>query len=138
MTEIIKALKHSARFRVSLPFFSYEVNLNDLVDSSSVDERITKLGEIKRDLEAAAVAVDSLQSEAEARKIEASRLHETVERLNEERTTAEALLKLPEESFTRLLSKASSKGRGRGLFEGAVVGFITGVISSFVVWYFTK
>lgn len=138
MAKITNALKRGARFRVSLPFISYEMNLNDLVDSSNVDDRIAKLGEIKSDLEAAVLAVDSLKSEAEARKAEANNLRETVEQLNEERTTAEALLKLPEESFTRLLTKANAKGRWRGIIEGIIVGFVTGVVSSFVVWYFTK
>jgi hypothetical protein len=138
MSNIIKAIMSGARFRVSLPFISYEVNLNDLVDSSNVDKRISKLGEIKRDLEAAVVAVDSLQSEAATRKTEANQLSNVVERLNEERTTAEALLKLPEDSFTRLMTKANSKGRWRGLFEGALIGFDTGILSSYLVWYLTK
>lgn len=134
----LKATKHGARFRISLPFLSYEMNLNDLVDSSNVDERIARLGEIKVDLEAAVIAVDSLKTEAEARKMEANKLRETVEQLSEERTTAEALLRLPEASFARLLTKANSKGHWRGIIEGIVVGFVTGVISSLVVWYFTK
>jgi len=138
MSKIIDSVKRSARFRVSLPFFSYEVNLNDLVDSSTIDERISKLGRVKEDLEAAIVAVSTLQKEAEKHREEANKLSETVSMLSKERLTAEALLKIPEDSFTRLLTKANSKGRWRGIVEGAIVGFITGVLSSFVVWLLTK
>jgi len=138
MSKFLKQLKKSARFRVSLPFMSYEVNINDLIDSSKVDERISKLSEIQKDLEAAVVAVDSLQNEAETRQNEAKQLKEVVEHLNKERTTAEALLKLPEDSFTQLIAKASSKGRWRGHLEGAIIDFVTGVVSSFLVWCFTK
>ena len=137
-TDALKTVIRSVRFRILLPFFSYEVNLNDIVDSATVDERIAKLGEIKRDLEAAIVAVESLQGEAEARKVEADSLRNTVQQLNEERTTAEALLRVPEESFVTLLTRANSKGRWRGIMEGVMVGFVTGVLSSFVVWYFTR
>ena len=138
MSKLINTLKRGARLRISLPFFSYEVNLDDLVDPTNVDKRISKLSEIKQDLEAAVLAVDSLRREAEDRKTEAIHLSRMVEQLNEERTTAEALLKIPEDSLTRLLTKASSRGRWRGILEGALVGFITGVLSSFVVWYFTR
>ena len=138
ITNAIKAMKQSARFRISLPFFSYEMNLKELVDSTNIDDRIAKLGEIKADLEAAVIAVDSLKSEAEDRKAETNNLRETIEQLNEERNTAEALLKLPEESFARLLTKANSKGHLRGIIEGSLIGFSTGTISSIIVWYFTN
>lgn len=135
MTKFTKLLKHNARFRVSLPFLSYEVNVKDLIDSSNADERIAKLGEIKRDLGAAVIAVESLQTEATTRKTEADRLSETVERLNEEKTTAEALLKLPEESFTRLLTKKVQKVDGAGflrvhwlvLLQGLYLALLSGI-----------
>jgi len=69
---------------------------------------------------------------------ETEQLKDSVERLKEEHSTAKELLKLPEESLARLLNRASSKGRWRGVIEGAVIGFITGVASSGLVWYLTS
>lgn len=128
----------SARFRVGLPFLSYEVRLDDLLDTKSADERIAKLGAIKDDLDAAGVAVEALKQEAEGRRREADELKDTVQKLEEEKNTVETLLKLSEESFTRVLIRASAKGRVRGLVEGVLAGFTTGVGSSLLVWYVTK
>lgn len=136
MSRLRQSLK-SARFRVAFPFLSYEVQLADLLDSKSTDERIAKIGAIKKELEAAVVAVEELKREAEERKAEADELKDTVQKLEDEKNTVETLLRLPEESFTRLLTRASSRGRTRGLVEGVLVGFATGLLSSLLVWYMT-
>jgi len=137
MGKLGKYLKKT-RIRVSIPFFSYEVVLDDLVDSKDVDSRITRLTQIKTDLEETISAVTQLQNEAFKSKSEADTLRETVNRLQEDKNTAEQLLRVPEESFARVFAKASSKGRSRGLIEGTLIGFVTGALSSFVVWYLTK
>ncbi|MBI4317546.1 MAG: hypothetical protein HY675_03570 [Chloroflexi bacterium] len=131
-------MKRGTRLRISLPFISYEVALDDLATSDTVDARIARLGEIKRDLEAAIAAVHGLQEEARDRKTEADQLQALIAKLQEDKSAAESLLKLPEESFIRLVGRATSKGRVRGLIEGAIIGFATGALSSFLVWYFTR
>jgi chromosome segregation ATPase len=103
----------------------------------SADERIKKLAEIQSDLQAAVAAVGELQESATKSKKESDQLQSEIARLREDRAVAEDLMKVPEEAFARMLSRASAKGRGRGLMEGIVVGLFTGVISSLVVWYFT-
>lgn len=135
--DIAKHLR-KARFRVALPFFSYEVTLDDLIDSKNVDDRINRLSQIKGDLEDTIGAVEQLQAEALQHKAEADSLKETVEKLQQDKSTAEAMLKLPEESFSRVLTRANSKGRIRGLVEGLIIGLITGVLSSLLVWHITK
>jgi chromosome segregation ATPase len=126
------------RIRVSLPFFAYEVKLDDVLNPANAESRIAKLDAIKQDLEAAVVAVGELRTEAEARKAEADTLRSTVAQLENERKTAEEMLKLPEEALTGLLSRAGSRGRTRGIIEGLLIGLLTGGISSYAVWYFTK
>jgi hypothetical protein len=126
-----------ARFRINLPFISYEVPIDELLNSKNIDERITRLGEIKRDLQGAIEAVDGLQAEALERKSEVEHLQHTVQQLEEDKNTAETLLKMPEESFARLLVRAGSRGRIRGIVEGLVIGLLTGALSSFLVWYLT-
>jgi hypothetical protein len=131
-------LKRGLRLRISLPFFSYEIALDDLATSETVNARIARFGDIKRDLEAAISAVQDLQYEANDRKLEADDLQALVAKLQEDKNAAESLLKIPEESFMRLVGGATSKGRIRGLMEGAFVGFITGVLSSLLVWHLTR
>jgi hypothetical protein len=48
--KITKVLRN-ARFRVSLPFFSYEVTVDDIMNSKDVDDRIKRLSTIRTDLE---------------------------------------------------------------------------------------
>jgi len=117
---------------------SYEVGVDELLNSKNIDERIARLGEIKRDLQGAIEAVEGLQTEALERKGEVEHLQQTVRKLEEDKSTAETLLKMPEESFARLISRASAKSRVRGIIEGLIIGFITGALSSLLVWYLTK
>jgi len=135
-----KLSKHlkKARLRVALPFVSYEVTLDDILDSKDVDERIKRLSTIKSDLADTVAAVEQLQADALQSKHEADNLKKVVEQLERDKSTAEEMLKLPEESFARLVSKASSKGRLKGIVEGALIGFVTGVLSSGLVWFLTK
>ena len=137
MSKLSKSLG-KARLRLSLPFLSYEVPLDGLLNSTSVDERITRLAEVRRDLEAAVDAVTSLQQEAHTRKAEVEKLQGTVSQLREDKQSAQKLLAIPQESVARLIESASSKGRLRGLIEGLVIGLVTGIISSVIVWYFTS
>lgn len=127
-----------ARFRLSLPFISYEVGIDELFRSQSIDHRIAKLGEIKRDLLGAIEAVETLQTEAHERKGEVAQLQESVKRLRDDKDTAETILRMPEESFARLISRASARGRIRGVVEGLIIGFMTGGLSSLLIWYLTK
>jgi hypothetical protein len=132
-----KLAKHS-RIRVSLPFFSYEIQAEDLISDANLDTRIARLGEVKRDLQESIVAIEELQAEATTRKAELDTLSTAVKQLQEDRVTAETLLNVPQESFSRVLIRAVSKGRLRGIAEGSIVGFLSGVASSLLVWYLTK
>ncbi len=134
---IIRALRN-ARIRLSLPGISYEISSEDLLGRQTIDQRLERLGSIKADLQASISAVEELEFEANQKKREVNELEEIVQRLNEDKTTAEGLLRLPEDTFTRVFARAVSKGRGRGIVEGVVIGFLTGTASSFLVWYLTK
>jgi len=104
----------------------------------TVDERIARLDQIKTELNGAIEAVSALQVEAQDNKKRAENLRQTVEQLKQDKTTAETLLKVPEESFARMLVRANSKARIRGIIEGIVIGFTTGALSSLLIWYLTK
>lgn len=136
--QLVNILRKSSRLSFSLPFFRYEMDLGQALDPRTVDERIARLDQIRTDLSGAIDAVTELQREAQDNKKEADHLREAVDRLEQDKITAETLLKVPEDSFARMLARANSRARVRGLVEGALIGFMTGALSSLLVWYLTK
>ena len=114
------------------------MDLGQALDPRTVDERIARLDQIRADLSGAIDAVTELQREAQDNKKEANQLREAVDRLEQDKVTAETLLKVPEDSFARILGRANSRARLRGVIEGTVIGFTTGALSSWLVWYLTK
>jgi hypothetical protein len=136
--QLLSILKKSSRLSLSLPFFRYEMDLGQALDPKTVDERIARLDQIRADLGGAIEAVTELQREAQDNKKEAKQLREAVDRLEQDKVTAETLLKVPEDSFARILGRANSKARARGLLEGSLIGLATGAASSWLVWYLTK
>ena len=112
--------------------------ISDLFSSKNIDERLARLGEIESDLQGAIDAIENLQSEALERKSEVGQLQQTIQKLEEDKNTAEALLQVPEESFARVLARATAKSRMRGIIEGLIIGFVTGALSSLLIWYLTK
>lgn len=136
--DLIDALKKSGKLSVSLPFLRYEMDFGQALDPRTVDERIARLAQIHADLHAAAEAVAELQREARDNKREAESLRQAVERLEQDKVTAETLLRVPEDSFARMLARANSKARIRGLLEGALIGFGTGAGSSYLIWLITQ
>ena len=134
---VISSLKKNSKLSLSLPFFRYELDLTQALDPTSVDERISRLDQIRNDLNGAIEAVIELQAEAQENKKEADNLRDAVQRLEQDKETVETLLKIPEESFSRMLTRANSKARIRGIIEGTLIGFTTGALSSWFIWYLT-
>ena len=135
---LVSVIKRNTKLSVSLPFLRYEMDLAQALDPKTVDERIARLDQIRSDLSGAIDAVTELQREAQDNKKEAESLRESVKQLEQDKVTAETLLKLPEESFARMLARANSRARIRGMLEGTAIGFVTGALSSLLVWYLTK
>lgn len=136
--QVIAALKKNSKVSVSLPFLRYELDLTGALDPAVVDDRIARLDQIRGDLQDAVEAVAELQKEARDNKLEAESLRQAVRQLEQDKVTAETLLQVPEDSFSRMLARANSKARIRGIVEGLTIGLVTGAASSFAVWYLTK
>lgn len=115
-----------------------QVNLEDVLTGTDVDERIRRLSGIKRDLEAAVQAVNGLESEAVSRKAELEALRSAASQAAKDKQAIETALAVPEAALARVMSRATAKGRLRGVIEGLIIGFLTGAASSYVVWFFTK
>jgi hypothetical protein len=58
--------------------------------------------------------------------------------LEQDKNAVESMLRVPEDSFARLLSRATAKGRVRGIIEGVLIGLATGVFSGALIWYLTR
>ena len=126
--QLIAALAKNSRVSVSLPFLRYELDLNQALDPAQVDERIARLDQIHADLKAAAEAVQELQREARDNRTEAESLRAAVRQLEQDKVTAETLLQVPEDSFSRMLARANSRARIRGIVEGLAIGLVTGAV----------
>lgn len=128
------------RLRFAVPFvpIAYEIELDKVTDPTSIDERITRLASIRQDLAEAIDAVRSLEQDSITKRNELENLENVVARLRQDKAVAEQTLELPQESLSRLIAKASSLTRWKGRFEGVVIGLVTGIISSLVVWWLTS
>jgi flagellar motility protein MotE (MotC chaperone) len=126
MGKLKEILRKNARIRITLPFFAYEITPDELLSGKSVDERISQLEKVRSDLMDAVGAVESLQEEAQKSKEEVTNLNQQLAKLREDKETTESLLRVPEESFARVLDKASSKAQWKGL----IIGFFLGILAS--------
>ena len=134
----LKRILSDAVAKITVSIAGVSISLADIGSSKNVDERIARLGEIKSDLEAAIAAVDQLQKDANESKEEVSQLQTNIAALQQDKATAERLLNVPEESFARLLARATRRGRIGGIILGVIIGLLTGYISSYAVWFMTR
>jgi hypothetical protein len=120
---------------INLPFISYKISPDELVSRESVDTRIAKLEKVRSDLLDAVDAVKSLEAEAHKNKDELIQLSEQLSTLKQDKETTEALLKLPQDSFARVLDNASKGAQWKGL----VIGFFLGILASLIAtWIWDK
>lgn len=127
----------NVKIRVSLPFISYEITPEEFLNRKTIDERIVKLEKVKSDLLDAVDAVRSLEEEARKSKDESDRLDAQLSKLRKDKETTEELLKLPQDSFARVLAKASRGAQ----WIGIVIGFFLGILASLIaswIWIFIE
>lgn len=104
---------------------------NEYLTYDAVELRIAKLKDVQQDLAAAVLAIKALEFDGELRKREYDELVASIRDLQEDKKAAELLLGVPENSFGRLLDRATRRGRWRGRVDG----FLMGVLSSLLAWY---
>jgi hypothetical protein len=121
-----------------LPGFSTAFSLADIESSKNIDDRVARLDKIKADLEAAIRAVEQLQGDAHTSKIQVDRLRKDIANLQQDKATAEQLSNVSEESFARVLSRATRKATRTGIIAGIIIGLVTGIVSGYAVWFTTK
>lgn len=128
-------LLRNSKIRISLPFISYEITPEELLSRESVDARIAKLEKVRGDLLDAVDAVKSLEAEAHKSKDELTHLNEQLSTLKKDKETTEELLKLPQDSFARVLDRASRGAQWKGL----IIGFLLGILASLIAtWIWDK
>ena len=129
-------------YKVRLLFDPTINNINITVYSASLGDdaviAVRQLERVRDELRSALTSVESLRIDAVERSREADALRQQVAALGDDRKAAEAVLRLPEEAVTRLVARANRCGAWRGRLEGAAIGFLTGVVSSYLVWWLTR
>ena len=98
----VKRILSSAVANLRVSVLGVSFSLADLGSSETVDERIARLGKIKADLEAAIGAVEELQGDANASKLQVDQLRQDVAALQQDKATAEQIV---EELYVRCLSR---------------------------------
>ncbi len=106
---------------------------SDFFPRQQAQERIEQLGQIRSQLLEVVSTIDDLEVQAKTNKTQVEALQLEIERLRQDKSAAEALLSVPEESAVRIISRANSIGKWRGRLEGLLIG----IVSSLLVWLFT-
>lgn len=99
---------------------------------------VQQLEGVQKELSTALASIESLRIDAVERLRESEDLREQIARLTDDKKAAEAMLEVPQDAVTRLVSRANRRGAWRGRMEGAFIGFLTGAASSFLVWWLTQ
>lgn len=101
-------------------------------ERGEIEDKIIKLGKIKEDLEQVIDVVDEMESEAKRKKTEIDQLTNQLLKVEEQKKTAEQILKLPKEAFVSLIEDANKKGRNRGIIIGIIISIVAGLIVYFI------
>ena len=128
----LKQFLKKTQFRVGALGFYYEISPDDFLNHESVDERISKLEKVRSDLMDAVNAVESLQEEAASNKKELEKVSEQLEKLKEDKKTTENLLELPQQSFARVIDKASRAAQWKGILVGFIFGILASLIATWI------
>lgn len=118
----------NVRIRINLPFMSYEITPAELLSRRDIDERIAKLEKVRADLLDAVDAVKLLEDEAHTSKDNLTKLNDQLLSIRKDKETIEKLLQLPENSFSRIINKATRISQ----FMGLGIGFLLGIAASFI------
>ncbi len=119
---------------ISLPGLQIEIPIEELLGSKTLDQRLQRLSTLKTDLQDSILAIEELENEANRKKLEVTKLDESIKQLTEDKTTTEIIVNSLAESFGRVLAKATKKSRWRGIVEGLITGLVTG----FLFWLLSK
>jgi hypothetical protein len=82
----------------------------------------------------AADAIQLISEESKQKKIELDELRLRLAEINKDKETIEKVLQIDQDSFSRLLISTNKKTEKRSILIGIVIGFLTGTVSSYLVW----
>lgn len=130
MSDNLKTGRTYVAYRVDGKIPVYQ---DEMISTEEIAKRVERLAEIRSEIESVVEAVKLLESDGREKLKERETLKQTLSQLQADKQSAEAILQLPEGSFTRLFERAARKGRIRGLVEGLLIGFLSSVLA----WYVT-
>jgi septal ring factor EnvC (AmiA/AmiB activator) len=143
MSKIVDFLK---RFRPSLTFdpssgttsLAFDLDKKIELNNKEIEERINQLDEVRDKLIKAADAIDLISNESKIKRNELEILKSKLDQINKDKDTAEKILEVDKESFTRLLIETNQRTEKKSIWIGIIIGFFTGTLSSLVVWWITS
>ncbi len=102
------------------------------INTKNDDNKIKRLEKIHDELVDTLDYVNELSSEAKAHKKHIDELNLEIKNLEEDKKSTETILQQPEESISRIINKANSKNRIRGIVEGFCLGILGSIVASFI------
>jgi hypothetical protein len=117
---------------------AFELDKKIRLNNEEIEARINQLDDVKKSLIMAADAIQLISEESKQKKIELDELRSRLAEINRDKETIEKVLQIDQDSFSRLLISTNKKTEKRSILIGIVIGFLTGTLSSFLVWILTK
>ena len=119
------------------PSLVIELDRKIRLNNEEIEDRINQLDNIKDQLVRAADAIDLISNESKQKKRELDLIKIKLDQINHDKETAEKILTVDKESFSRLLISTNKKTEKRSVLIGIVIGFVTGTGSSLLAWWLT-
>lgn len=139
ITDFLKSVRPIISFDASSgsPSFAIELDRKIQLNNKEIEDRINQLDDVKDKLIKAADAISHISDESRRKKTELELLRNKLEQINKEKEVAETILEVDKESFARLLISTNKRTEKRSILIGIGIGFVTGSLSSLLVWLLT-
>lgn len=121
-----------------IPNIVIELDKKIELNNKEIEERINQLDDIKSKLIETANAVNQISTDSKQKKAELDELIRKYQEIKQDKNESEKLLQVNKDSFGRILLSTNKKTEIRSIWYGIIIGFVTGTLSSLLVWYLTS
>jgi hypothetical protein len=122
---------------LGFPGIAFELEKKIEFNNKEIEERIIQLDDIKSKLIEAADAINQISTDSKQKKVELEELIKKYQEIKQDKDESEKLLQLNKDSFGRILTSTNKQTERRSILIGIIIGFVTGTLSSLLVWYLT-
>ena len=121
-----------------IPSIVIELDKKIELNNKEIEERISQLDDIKSKLIETANIVNQISTDSKQKKAELDELVKKYQEIKQDKDESEKLLQVNKDSFARILLSTNIKTERRSIWIGIIIGFVTGTLSSLLVWYITS